>query len=236
MYRQLNQKLKARLSGNWYIINNIEIRIDSLRQYATATKVTKKVKAKGEPEKKKKPEKPVIPTLEFPKKPAGPYTLFFSEYVKKTKADSPDLKLKDIAILGGSNWKNMSDDQKNVYFERYKKAKSQYDVEYQKWMTSLSPEVYALENKRRRMEKAAGRSNQRPLRDPKAPKKPRTPYLQFAMDNMEEYKELKITERSKEIAKKWKTLSPDEKKPFEERYAKEKERYKQELEDYKKIG
>ncbi|CAG8493899.1 7696_t:CDS:2 [Acaulospora colombiana] len=236
MFRQLAQKLKARLSGNWAVLSNAESGIDSLRQYATATKRVSAKKAKSESEKKKAQKQPVIPALEFPKRPASPYNLFFTEYYKKKKDDSPNLKLTEIAKLGGDNWRNMPDDQKNVYNERYKKAKSQYDEEYQKWRESLSPKVIALENKRRRIEKAAGRSNQRPLKDPKAPKRPRSSYLQFAMENMAEYKDLKVTERSKAIAQKWKALSPDERKPFEELYVKEKERYNQELENYKKIA
>lgn len=50
------------------------------------------------------------------------------------------------------------------------------------------------------------------LMDPKAPKRPLTSYMFFVANNKEEFKDLKIADRGREAGKRWKDLSPEERK------------------------
>merc|ERR1711933_27 len=73
-------------------------------------------------------------------------------------------------------------------------------------------------------------------KDDKCPKRPLTSYFLYAKDVREatkaEFPTKPITEIAKEISKKWKLLTEEEKRPFEDESKKLKEQYKADMEEY----
>merc|ERR1719333_873731 len=73
-------------------------------------------------------------------------------------------------------------------------------------------------------------------KDEKCPKRPLTSYFLYAKDvraaTKEEFPNKPITEIAKEISKKWKLLTEEEKKPFNDESIALKEQYKKDMEEY----
>merc|ERR1712228_857100 len=73
-------------------------------------------------------------------------------------------------------------------------------------------------------------------KDDKCPKRPLTSYFLYAQDvraaTKEEFPTLKITELAKEISKKWKLLTEEEKQPFIDQSDALKAKYKEDLKAY----
>merc|ERR1712130_674975 len=73
-------------------------------------------------------------------------------------------------------------------------------------------------------------------KDEKCPKRPLTSYFLYAKDvraaTKQEFPEMAITDIAKEISKKWKVLTEDEKKPFNDEAARLKEQYKADMSEY----
>merc|ERR1712129_560868 len=74
-------------------------------------------------------------------------------------------------------------------------------------------------------------------KDEKCPKRPLSNYFLYAKDvrasAKEEFHGMKITDIAKEISKKWKLLSDEEKKPFVDEATTLKEKYNKDIEEYK---
>lgn len=74
--------------------------------------------------------------------------------------------------------------------------------------------------------------------DPDKPKRPQTAYFMWFMETREEIKkanpEFSITDISKKAGELWKQLTPDDKKPYDEKVKEAREIYQQKMEDYKK--
>merc|ERR1712173_333711 len=73
-------------------------------------------------------------------------------------------------------------------------------------------------------------------KDDKCPKRPLTSYFLYAKEVREatkaEFPNKAITEIAKEISKKWKLLSEEEKTPYNDGAARLKEQYKKDVEEY----
>ncbi|MBH1938909.1 high mobility group box domain-containing protein [Streptomyces sp. AV19] len=76
------------------------------------------------------------------------------------------------------------------------------------------------------------------MKDKDAPKRPQSAYMIFANENRSRVKAANPTMRFGEIGNQlgieWQRLPLAEKKPYEEKAAKDKERYEQQMEAYKK--
>merc|ERR1712129_245826 len=75
----------------------------------------------NEPPKEKKGKKGKDPNA--PKRPMSAYFLFMNEVRDATKAETPGLKIGDIAKLLGERWGKMEDEEKSKYQELAKEAK-----------------------------------------------------------------------------------------------------------------
>merc|ERR1719447_2373129 len=82
------------------------------------------------------------------------------------------------------------------------------------------------------------RKKKKKVKDPNAPKRPITAYFFFAADKRPEIRaqhpEYTITEVASQIGQKWRSLDDEDKQPYEEKAAKDKDRYLRELTAYNK--
>jgi len=214
-------------------------------------------KASGKNKKKngkKSPKKPKAPES-MPKRSMSSYFLFSNQRRESMKAENPDKKLTQIAVLIAAEWKTKSEDEKKEFVDLALKLKAEYVAkmeeykkcdDYAKYMTSL--EEWKAEKKA--WEKADemdvdSDDDMPPLKvsfpkkpkDEKCPKRPLSNYFLYAKDVRasvkEEFPEMKITDIAKEISKKWKLLSDEEKKPFVDEATTLKEKYNKDIEEYK---
>ncbi|CAI2182573.1 19801_t:CDS:2 [Funneliformis geosporum] len=211
------------------------ISVNLLRQYAKASvtkpqETKKKVSNKSASKKgKKKDDVAVVPTE--PKRPPTAYSLFYRDFFHQERTKFPEkVDVTVLAKLAGEKWSKLSADEKQVYVEEQKKSADDYVKIHKKWLESLTPAQIAQENRRRKESKS--KKSIKLIKDPKKPKKPRTSYINYVVDHIHDDKE-KGPDRIKEIATQWKTLSLEEKKPYNEAYQKDKVRYNEEMKLYK---
>jgi len=246
MLRQLSQSSLAtrtlRTTPTLYSSGRI-VGVHLLRQYATATaqksgsEPTKKSSKKSQRRTKENIINSDIP--QEPKKPATAYNLFFREFYREKHQVNPAFKVTDIAKLAGAQWSKLTAEDKKKYVELYKKSASDYEKSHKEWLESLTSQQIAEENIRRRQESKTGRKKKKVLKlikDPRMPKKPRTPYINYVTEHMQSDVggDWRGKERVKELAYDWKNvLTPEDKKPYEEAYQKDKLRYEKEMEAFK---
>ncbi|XP_024380209.1 high mobility group B protein 6 isoform X1 [Physcomitrium patens] len=193
------------------------------------------------------------------KKPKSAFLLWCKVHRQKVCEENPNATFAEISTILGDKWKNVSEEDRKPYEDRYKVEK---DV-YLKLVGKEKREAEALklfheeENKKLAQElleqylaykkldsllwqemesDVADGKKKKKEKDPLKPKHPITAFFAFSQSRRPALLELNkpVTEIAKILGEEWKSMSPAKRAPFEEIAAKEKERYSVELETYKK--
>ena len=174
-----------------------------------------------------------------PEKPRGRtscYMYFNNDARRRLAKKHPDLKVTEISKMVSEQWKKLSEDEKAPYM-----AKSEVDrIRY-----AREREVYKreLEEFQRKMDELYPDPNKKPPEKPRPPPpdKPRGRTSCYMYFNNEvrpgvsrEHPELKVTEISKLVASKWKSLSEEDKAPYRAESEIDKKRYLQDRKKYEK--
>jgi len=135
-----------------------------------------------------------------PDKPKRPTSGWLRYVAHVRKEQKGKMESKDMLVYAGEQWKKMSDADKKPYNDAYAKDKAVYE------------EALAAYNA-----------------DHKAPKRPPTAYILFSGDVRESSPGMDIIEASKAAGEKWKTLTDEQKVPYQEKAAKLMKAYEVEL-------
>lgn len=157
-----------------------------------------------------------------PKKPVSSYICFCNELRDSVRQKNPAMSITYIAKELGKMWGLLSTKDKVKYENMAKKDKERYETA----MTSYTPPegMETVQTKGRSKKERTG------------PKKPVNAYMYFGQVTREKLKNtVDPKDMMSEIAKKWKELSPDQKRPFEEQAKKDKERYENEKNGENKV-
>jgi len=192
--------------------------------------------------------------LNAPKRPQSSYFLFSNERRPQLQVQYKDKKVTDIAKMIAQEWKAMEESQKKPYNEKAVDLKKKYDEDIAAYKKTDNYKEYEKRLKQFKQDKkdgeveASGKGKKgkggkggKPPPKPKdanAPKRAQSAYFFFSnvrrpklrADN----KDLKMTEIAKLTGEEWKNLSSEEKKPYEDQAAVDKERYQKEQEAYTK--
>jgi len=183
----------------------------------------KKRKAVGGKKKKKKDPN-------APKNAKSAYMYFSSAKRDEIKAANPDATFGQIGKLLGEEWKKISDDDKVEFEEKAEEDKKRYKKE----MEDYTPPSDDDDSDDGGGKKKAKRAK----KDPNAPKGPMNAYMLFAnsvrAQVREENPDLSMTEVSKEISQKYKSLDEDEMAKWKGKAGEAKEDYKKKLAVYEK--
>jgi hypothetical protein len=198
----------------------------------------------GSPRKLKKPKQPEA----MPKRPQSSYFIFSNQRRNQLKDQYPDKKVTELSKLIADEWRVKSAEEKKVYEDQAAVNKEKYNKEMESYKLTDEYNEFQDELQRwRKAQKAADMEvdgDEEPIKislprkpkDPHCPKKPLSSYFLYAQSVREqtkaEFPNVNITEIAKEISKKWKLLSEDEKKPYNEEAARLKEEYNKALEEY----
>lgn len=170
-----------------------------------------------------------MPTKLGPKKPSTSYFLYMADVREKAKAENPEASTTQLSIMLGQRWRELPAEEKKVYEQRAAKDKERYKKEDAIWRRDHPEEVAQVE-----AEKAGKRKDKkkRGQREEGAPKRALTAYIFFTNKHREETKkanpEASITDLSKLMGAKWKSLTDAEKEPYQKMAEKDKVRYKKE--------
>ena len=130
------------------------------------------------------------------------------------KAEHPEWGVPEIAKELGKRWAEMIPEDKEHYQKKADEAKKKYD------------EDLAAYKKENGLEE-----------DPNMPKKPLTAYITWSQDNRDKVKaelpELSVTEVVKELGKRWKELSPEDKQQYQQKAEEARKKYDEDMTAYR---
>ncbi|XP_065668465.1 uncharacterized protein LOC100208772 isoform X1 [Hydra vulgaris] len=146
------------------------------------------------------------------KKPTSAYIYFVSDYrlVLKKKGKATN-KVNEVAKMCGTAWNAMKENEKAPYYEKYNIDKARYLKE------------------KEALDKKMGK-------DPNKPKRCQTAYFFFLHDFREQMKGKALLEGEKIPAlagEKWRSMTDDEKKVYNDMVQKDKQRYEKAMEEWK---
>jgi len=92
-----------------------------------------KKKRRGKPKKKKDKNEPVKPVL--------PYWMFFKDTQPSVRQQHPGASLGDVSKMVSKLWEQSSKEEKQVYLDRYAKAKEEYEVKLAEYKASIAAHI-----------------------------------------------------------------------------------------------
>jgi high mobility group protein B3 len=150
-----------------------------------------------------------------PKRPKTSYFLFCDDRRKIVQKANPEMKNTEIASELGRQWHALSDREKDKYVKLAEKEKKRYTEEMKRYQPS-TPVSEPTKKTRARSKK-------------EGPKRPMTSYLHFCQAVRETVKtenpDMKNTEITAELGRRWHLLSETERKPYVQAASKAKEAY-----------
>ena len=154
------------------------------------------------------------------KKPQTSFFLFMNDRRAKFKEDNPELSLGQITKGLTDVWKALTDDEKKKYDDLAAKDRERYNKEL---------EAQGIKPKPVKSKDSDG-----------APKKAQTAYFLYLGEMREKVKkenpDMSMCQQSKLIAEKWKALTEDDKKKYQDLSAKDKERYEKQKKEFEETG
>jgi len=202
---------------------------ESLLKLANKIKDSQKDKKKGKKIKKKKSKrKPGKPT-----KPIPSYFIFNKERHPLTKEKYPEMTPQQIKKKISEIWNAMDDEEKKPYNDKALKEKERYNKELEEYNKNHSGDTTDEDESEPEKKK-------KKVRDPNRPKKYTTAFFLFCNQKRKELKEQspesseKPPDTAKRSSKEWKTMTPEQKKPYTDKEAILKKKYLEDMEVYKK--
>lgn len=180
-------------------------------------------------------------------KPKNAYHLWMADNSDAIAKKYSSLSGKDLLKKKQEEWKNLDKAKRDVYEKRAKELKAEYEKTKKDESAGESDEETTTSKKRK-----GGKDSKKPAKkakkDPNAPKRPLTAYFLFGQDNREEIKnelmktatpeEQKkiVTLVAKKLGERWKALTAEEKKPYEDKAKAAKAAYEKDKAAYDEGG
>lgn len=146
-----------------------------------------------------------------------PFMLFFCEHKDAAQASHPNAAPHEISQIIADQWKSLSPEKSRAY--------------------SVLSATYTEQKKAG--PGATKKRKERKEKDPKAPKSATSAYMYFSKHHRmllkQENSDLTFGDLGKTVGAMWKAATPEEKRPFEELAAEDKNRYISELNDYRSL-
>ncbi|KAL9178937.1 hypothetical protein ACHAXT_011910 [Thalassiosira profunda] len=153
------------------------------------------------------------PSANAPKRPLSSYMLFNNEMRPRLKEEHPEKDEVALAKLIGARWQLLREEEKQVYSDRYKENKKAYDA-----------------------------ANPVAASAPTVPKRPLTSYMLFQHEMLfnnemhprlkEEHQGKSMSELTKLMSDKWRSMGDEEKRQYSDRYEENKRAYDAEMAGY----
>uniref|UniRef100_A0A7S1M4T3 HMG box domain-containing protein n=1 Tax=Alexandrium catenella TaxID=2925 RepID=A0A7S1M4T3_ALECA len=157
----------------------------------------------------------IKPVLRDPDRPKKPMTGWL-RYLQSFRVSNPGLKGRESMATAAERWKTMTEDEKRLFQEAYKKDKASYEKQYKEYVDSGKKEGWE--------------------RPPDKPKMPAPAFFQYATAYRAKNPHIKTTEASKTASALWKDMTAEQKKPYEDKYEKDKEQHAKDMKVYKESG
>mmetsp|Transcript_5205 Transcript_5205/g.7345 ORF Transcript_5205/g.7345 Transcript_5205/m.7345 type:complete len:334 (+) Transcript_5205:168-1169(+) len=181
--------------------------------------------AKG---RKGKPEK----DANAPKRNMSAYLLYQNAMREQFKRENPGMTFGQLAKYTSHMYKNLTPEEKATWDARAAQDKSRYDAEIASYVPPPGHDARGIMIEDHRPRKR----NKRGPKDPAAPKRASGAYVFFTNEMrpqvMKEFPGIKFVEMGRILGERWRALTPDAKKRYEDMAAEDKVRFQMEMQQY----
>jgi|EP01047_Picozoa_sp_COSAG01_P041620 hypothetical protein len=154
--------------------------------------------------------------------------MFMNANRERVKAANPQLSVTQLSQLLGQQWRELTEDARQPYIAQAAADKRRYEQELQTWKEQHPEQVTAMAAQAKVTRKAKRTKKGKA----EGPKRGTSAYLYFCSAVRAETKaanpDLKMTELSKILGQKWKSLDASEKSKYEKMAVQDKARYERE--------
>eukprot|EP00565_Helicotheca_tamesis_P003635 CAMPEP_0185741120 /NCGR_PEP_ID=MMETSP1171-20130828/38789_1 /TAXON_ID=374046 /ORGANISM="Helicotheca tamensis, Strain CCMP826" /LENGTH=355 /DNA_ID=CAMNT_0028413069 /DNA_START=1042 /DNA_END=2109 /DNA_ORIENTATION=- len=167
-----------------------------------------------------------------PKRNMSAYLLYQNAMRDQFKRENPGMTFGQLAKYTSHMYKNLTPEEKAMWDARAAQDKARYDAQIAAYVPPPGHDAHGnlLENHRPR------KRNKRSPKDPSAPKRASGAYVFFTNEMrpqvMGEYPGIKFVELGRVMGERWRALTPQEKKRYEDMAAEDKVRFQMEMQQY----
>lgn len=177
---------------------------------------------------KGKPEKDV----NAPKRNMSAYLLYQNAMREQFKRENPGMTFGQLAKYTSHMYKNLTPEEKATWEARAQQDKARFDTEISSYIPPPGHDARGvlIEDLRPKRHKKRG------PKDPQAPKRASGAYVFFTNEMrpkvLRDHPGIKFVDLGKELGERWRALTPDEKKRYEEMASNDKIRFQEEMQSY----
>lgn len=147
-------------------------------------------------------------------------------------AENPGIKFTQIGTVAGQKWRTLTDEDKAPFVEIAEEDKARYLKEMEGYTPLPNIRVLASSRAGKKMLKHKIKK----IKDPNAPKRPMTAFFHYLAATRAatkaEFPDASVSDLAKTMGERWRALTEEEKVPYLEKYAADKERYQKDMESY----
>nr|XP_054773922.1 transcription factor A, mitochondrial-like [Lytechinus pictus] len=176
-----------------------------------------------------------------PKRPLTTFFLFSTEQRPKLTAMEPNLSVTDLSKKIAAMWKDLSDDEKEVYRLEFESRREKYMEEMEEYRSRLTDEQLetVTEMGRKKREMRAKRRHKTEMKKLNKPKKPPTGYSLFIRAHFSQQMvggrtREEVRAQFREAASIWRSLPEEEKQQYNEESSLLTETYREEMDEWKR--
>ena len=177
---------------------------------------------------KRKPERDV----NAPKRAMSAYLLYQNGMRDQFRRENPGMTFGQLSKYTSHMYKNLTPQEKETWVARAQQDKARYDAQLAQYIPPPGHDARGILIEENRPRKR----NKRGPKDPAAPKRPSGAYVFFTNDMrpkvLQEFPGLKFVDLGKVLGERWRALSPQEKKTYEDMAANDKIRFQMEMQQY----
>ncbi|CAB9528054.1 group protein B1 [Seminavis robusta] len=177
---------------------------------------------------KGKPEK----DINAPKRNMSAYLLYQNAMREQFKRENPGMTFGQLAKYTSHMYKNLTPEEKGTWEARAAQDKARYDAEIAAYVPPPGHDARGVLIEDHRPRK---KNNRRP-KDPAAPKRASGAYVFFTNEMrpkvLQEFPGIKFVELGKVLGERWRALTAEQKKRYENMAAEDKVRFQMEMQQY----
>merc|ERR1712232_1418707 len=180
----------------------------------------------------KRPSSANVKDVNAPKRNMSAYLLYQNAMRDQFKRENPGMTFGQLAKYTSHMYRNLTPEEKATWVARSQQDKARYDAELASYVPPPGHDARGvlIEDHRPR------KRNKRGPKDPAAPKRASGAYVFFTNEMrpkvLQEYPGIKFVELGKVLGERWRALTPQQKKRYEDLAAEDKVRFQLEMQQY----
>ena len=168
-----------------------------------------------------------------PKRNLSAYLLFQNAMRDQYKRENPGMTFGQLAKYTSHMYKNLTPEEKQTWVARAEQDKARYDSQIAVY---VSPPGHDAHGNLIDVAHGGSKRQKRSLKDPAAPKRARGSFVFFTFEMrpqvMTEFPGIKFVEMGTILGERWRALTPEQKKRYEDMAAEDKVRFHLEMQKY----